>query len=171
MTEYVNLYNDCMGDFLDIFSKKYNLENENLREKYHYEHTKKLTGYMLFVQDMYQNKSINSENKFTNNSKIISQKWKTLDKNLKKQYNDTAMSRNTKTKKVVIEIIEIIEEEKKDEKIIYNDELDCTDLTEIEKDGKKYIIDNYNNIINIDDTSGNYIGYVGYIKDDEIFLY
>ena len=169
-TEYVNLYNNSLGEFLDIFSKNYNLDTNELKEKYTYVHTKKLTGYMLFVQDMYNNDEINSDEKFTENSKIISNKWKTLDKNIKKEYNDKALKMNNKNKSPQKEVKkEPIEEEKKEDKIDYNSKLDNTTLIEFEKDGKTYIKDIFDNLIGLDESN---IGtYIGYIKDNEIFLY
>ena len=164
--EYIDIYNNSLGSFLDIFSKNYNLETKELKEKYTYVYSKKLTGYMLFVQDMYQNNMLDSDEKFTKNSKIISSKWKTLEKNIKKEYKALAM--NNKNKK--IKKIEKKEEKKEPEieKIDYNGQLENTLLMEFEKDGKKYIKDIFNNLIDITNNIGNYIGY---IKDNEIFLY
>ena len=166
--EYIELYNNSLGDFLDIFSKNYNLDTNELKDKYTYVYSKKLTGYMLFVQDMYKNNVLDSTEKFTNNSKIISNKWKTLDKNIKKGYNDKALEMNSKNKKP--KKIEIVEEIKEPEipKIDYNGLSQNMTLFEFEKDGKKYIKDIFNNLIDIENNIGNYIGY---IKDDEIFMY
>jgi len=169
-TEYVKLYNDSLCEFLDVFSKNYNLDTNELKEKYTYVHTKKLTGYMLFVKDMYQSDQIDSNVKFTKNSKIISQKWKTLDKNLKKEYNDTALSMNSKNKKVKTPVkVEEKEPVIEEPKIDFNGQLDNTTLIEFEKDGKKYIKDIFDNLIGVNEED---IGtYIGYIKNDEIFFY
>jgi len=166
--EYIDIYNNSLGDFLDVFSQNYNLDNKELKEKYTYVYSKKLTGYMLFVKDIYQTNTLNSEEKFSNNSKIISNKWKTLDKNIKQTYINKASTMNNKYKKV--KKVKKVEEKKEPEKptIDYNNKLDDRTLFEYEKDGKKYIKDIYNNLIDI---SQDIATYIGYIKDDEVFLY
>lgn len=165
--EYINIYNDSLGSFLDIFSQSYNLDNEELKEKYTYVYSKKLTGYMLFVQDMYETNKIDTNQKFTVNSKIISGMWKTIDKNVKKGYNDRALMQNSKGK--VKKVEKKIEEEVKEPEIIYNDNLDDISLQEIEIDGIKYIKDIFDNIISINENNeGNYIGL---IKDGEVIIF
>ncbi len=165
--EYINIYNNSLGSFLDVFSQSYNLDNEELKERYTYVYSKKLTGYMLFVQDMYENNKIDTNQKFTVNSKIISGMWKTIDKNVKKGYNDTALMQNSKGK--VKKVVKKVEEEVKIPEIIYNDDLDDISLQEIEIDGIKYIKDVFNNIISINENNeGNYIGL---IKDGEVIIF
>jgi len=165
--EYINIYNNSLGSFLDIFSQSYNLDNEELKEKYTYVYSKKLTGYMLFVQDMYENNKIDTNQKFTVNSKIISGMWKTIDKNVKKGYNDKALMQNSKGK--VKKVEKKVEEEVEEPEIIYNDNLDDISLQEIEIDGIKYIKDIFDNIITINENNeGNY---VGLIKDGEVIMF
>ena len=165
--EYIKIYNDSLGSFLDVFSQSYNLDNEELKEKYTYVYSKKLTGYMLFVQDMYENNKIDTNQKFTKNSKIISTMWKTIDKNVKKGYNDKALMQNSKGK--VKKVVKKVEEEVKEPQIIYNDRLDDITLQEIELNGKKYIKDIFDNIISINETNEG--EYIGIIKDGEVVLY
>jgi len=165
--EYINIYNNSLGDFLNIFSQSYNLDNEELKEKYTYVYSKKLTGYMLFVQDMYEKKKIDTNQKFTKNSKIISGMWKTIDKNVKKEYNDRALMQNSKGKPK--KVVKIVEEEIKEPQIIYNNDLDNITLQEFEYNDKKYIKDIFNNIISI---NGKDEGeYIGIIKDGEVIIY
>jgi hypothetical protein len=168
MNDYVNLYNNSMSEFIDIFAKKYNLDIKKVKDDYKYVHKKRMTGYMLFVKDMYQQKNIDTDIKFTNNSKIISQKWKTIDKETKKKYNDKAKDMNNSCKKIKDEENKKDENKNKKIKVQYNDKLDDIYLNEVDYDGKQYIIDNFGNIIDIVDNIGTYIGYV---KDNNIFLY
>ena len=165
--EYVDLYNNSMGEFLETFSQTFNLDTTEIKERYHYVYSKKLTGYMLFVKDMYSGDKINTNVKFTETSKMISKTWKELEKNLKKEYNDKALAMNNKNKKKPEPVKEVIVEEVK-EQINYNDNLDNMGLTEFEKDGKKYIKDVFNNIIEIKNGEGLYIGY---IKEEGLFFY
>lgn len=168
--EHIKIYNDSLGEFLDIFSKNYNLDTNELKQKYTYVHTKKLTGYMLFVKDMYAKEPTKNNEKFTERSKRISKKWKSLDKNIKKQYNDKAISMNNKNKKVKKPVkIEEKEPIVEEDKIDYNGELDNTTLFEFEKDGEKYIKDIFDNLIGINEE--NFGTYIGYIKDDVIVLF
>ncbi len=165
--EYIDIYNDSLGSFIDVFSQSYNLDNEELKERYTYIYSKKLTGYMLFVQDMYENNKIDTNQKFTVNSKIISGMWKTIDKNIKKGYTDKALMQNSKGK--VKKVVKKVKEEEKIPEIIYNDDLDDISLIEIEIDGIKYIKDIFNNIISINENNeGNYIGL---IKDGEVIIF
>ena len=164
--EYIDIYNKSLGSFLDIFSQSYNLDEVELKEKYTYVYSKKLTGYMLFVQDMYENNKIDVSQKFTKNSKIISGMWKTIDKNVKKGYNDRALMQNSKSKpKQVINKVEEI----KEIKIIYNENLDNISLQEIEYDGKKYIKDIFDNIISINEQ--NQGEYIGLIKEGVLVIF
>jgi len=168
--EYVNLYNDSLFEFINIISKKYNLDSKKVKDEYKYVHTKKMTGYMLFVKDMYKQNNIDNDVKFTNNSKIISQKWKALDKDSKKVYNDKAKEMNNSYKKDAA----TVEKPKKQQikstkiKVEYNNKLDDTTLTEVEYDGNKYVVDNFGNIIDITNDIGTYIGY---IKDQDVYMY
>ena len=165
--EYVGLYNDSLGEFLDMFSQTFNLDTVEIKERYHYVYSKKLTGYMLFVKDMYSSDKIDTNVKFTETSKMISKTWKELEKNLKKEYNDKALAMNNKNKKKKEPVKVIVVEEVKPT-IDYDGMLDDMELTEFEKDGKKYIKDVFNNIIEIKNSEGFYIGY---IKDEELFFY
>lgn len=166
--EHIEIFNNSLNEFLDIFSQNYNLENDELKKQYIYVHSKKLTGYMLFVQDMYEKKMIDTNEKFTKNSKIISQMWKTIDKNLKKEYNDKALMQNSSSKaKQVIKKVEPVEI--KEPEIIYNDNLDDTSLQEFQYENKTYLKDIYDNIIQInEDNEGTY---VGCIKDNEVLFF
>ena len=168
MAEYIDIYNKSIGNFLEHFSKKYNLEANKIKEEYTYVYTKKLTGYMLFVKDMYKNNIINNNMLFKNNSKLISQKWKTLDPKIKKEYNDKAKSLNDVFKKPQQTIEKPKKKQKEVIKVEYNTKLDDNILYEIIKDQKTYIIDNFKNIIDINNEEGMY---VGYIKDDELYFY
>ena len=62
---------------------------------------------MLFVQDMYQTSKVDNTIKFTETSKIISRMWKTIDKNIKKEYNDRAKSMNNVNKPVPKKVKEV----------------------------------------------------------------
>jgi hypothetical protein len=169
MNDYVNIFNESMEEFLNIFSNIYNLNNKDLIKKYKYSHKKKRTGYMLFIKDLYKEKKVNTNINFTKNSKIISEKWKILDKNIKQVYNNKALLMNKyqtddieNIKKITKELKEDINNNKIIKKIIkklYNDNLDDTKLEFFYEKDKKYIKDNFNNIIEINDKNeGKYIG-------------
>lgn len=172
MNEFTNVFNESMEEFLNIFSNIYNLDNEKLVKKYKYSYKKKRTGYMLFIKDLYREKKVNININFTKNSKIISEKWKNLDKNIKQVYNNKALLIN----KYQTENIEEIKENKENKeikelpkiinkpKILYNDKLDDTKLEIFIYENKEYIKDNFNNVIEINDGEGKYIGIY---KDDQ----
>ena len=111
---------------------------------------KKVSGYMLFVKEIYKSDEF-TDKKFTDNSKIISEKWKMMTISEKEKYNKVAKEINSKNKK---------EKDKKkkkktnDEKTNYidkyNDKLNNIELIEYEHEGVIYYKDCFDNIINGD---------------------
>lgn len=156
MTEeiYINIFNTSLDLFLKDVSTNYNLDKEDLYEIYKYNNMKKVSGYMLFVKEIYKTTDFIDKN-FTDNSKIISVKWKTMTNTEKEKYNKIAREINNNNKK---------EKEKKkkrktkEEKInlvdTYNDKLNNTSLILIEHDGNVYYKDCFDNIINV---NGEYV--------------
>ena len=155
------------NSYFIIYNKSFNIIHENLKfyinedletfkKNYELKNSKKITGYMLFVRDYYKKDK-------NNKKKEISIKWKELSKEKKTIYNDRAniilKSYNklinkkveyNNTKKQVISLIEEIE----DKEI-----LKCEyKIKEIEINDKKYHIDDYYNIIDIEKQK--YLGYI-----------
>ena len=154
MTEeaYINIFNTSLDSFLNAVSDNYDLDKEELDETYKYNNMKKVSGYMLFVKDFYkfQHRDYHITNqKFVNDSKIISEKWKVMTSIEKEKYNKIAREINSKNKKE--------KDKKKKKKSIdektnyvdnYNDKLDNRSMVEIQHDGKTYYKDCFDNIIN-----------------------
>lgn len=153
MEEIINIYNNGFKLFSIELENKYNLDRNKLQKEYNYIYKKKITGYMLFVKEMYNNKELNNLT-ISKTSKIISKKWKNLDKKTKQIYIDKAnLHKNPKN----------IKKEIKPDKILnnnYNETLDNNILTKFIHNNKEYYIDNYNNIITVNNKLGKYVGYV-----------
>ncbi len=157
-----SIYNKSIKEFANLFEDDI---SEKMQNTYSHFNNKKLTGYMLFVQDMY--KELKTENiTFSEKSKIISQKWKTIDKEKKNKYIMEAAKRSVKKPKIVKKkkVVETVPDKTRvtyDDSIIYN-----TKLKKIIYEDKFYIVDNFNNII--DTKTGHYIGLY---QDGNVILY
>ena len=150
MTEevYINIFNNSLDAFLNNVSKEYKLDKEELNETYKYNNMKKVSGYMLFVKEIYKTTEFTNK-KFVDNSKIISKKWKLMTVLEKEKYNKKAREINKKNKKKS----DKKKREKEDKEKInyidkYNDKLDNRALVEYEHKGIIYFKDCFDNIIN-----------------------
>lgn len=121
---------------------------------------------MLFVRDYYKNN--NKENK----KKEISEKWKKLKNEEKVKYNNRAKLLLKKYNKMINkeekikqkeESISLIEEIKDEIKEEIKEEKDYK-IKEIEIENKKYYVDFFNNVIDLEKET-----YIGYVNDNKIY--
>lgn len=158
---YFIIYNNSFDIMYKNLNFYINDKKEDFKKNYELKNSKKITGYMLFVRDYYKKSS---------DKKKISNIWKTLDIEKKKEYDTRAKKilgiynkyinkkEEPKKKEKNEEIIEEIIEEKIEEKNYI--------LKKIEYEGKKYYIDYYENLIDIDKEK-----YVGYKRNNKIHFY
>lgn len=151
---YFIIYNNSFDIIHENLKFYINEEREVFKKNYELKNSKKITGYMLFVRDYYKKDS-------NNKKKEISLKWKKLSieerteydnraNNLLKSYNKMINKKEEKKEKPIISVVEEIE----DKEII-----NCTyKIKEIEFENKKYYVDDFDNIIDIEKSS--YLGYI-----------
>lgn len=158
---YFIIYNNSFDIMYENLKFYINDKKEDFKKNYELKNSKKITGYMLFVRDYYKKSS---------DKKEISNKWKTLDIEKKKEYDTRAKKilriynkyinkkEEPKKKEKIEEIIEEVIEEKIEEKNYV--------LKIIEHEGKEYYIDDYENIIDIEKET-----YIGYKRNNVISFY
>lgn len=159
---YFIIYNNSFDIIHENLKFYINEKKEIFKKNYELKNSKKITGYMLFVRDYYKKDSDNKK-------KEISTKWKKLDKNEKNKYNLRATELlksynkmiNKKEKKEEKKVISVVEE-------IEDEEIICTfDINQIEIKNKKYYVDDYKNIIDIEKSK--YIGYIDINNNNKIY--
>lgn len=161
---YFIIYNKSFDIIHESLKFYINEEKEVFKKNYELKNSKKITGYMLFVRDYYKKDS-------NNKKKEISVKWKKLDKKERNEYDNRAnillksynKMINKKEEKTVIKVVEKIKD-KEEEEII-----ECTyKIKEIVFDNKKYYVDDFENIIDIE--KNNYLGHIDRINNKIYFL-
>lgn len=161
---YFIIYNKSFDIIHESLKFYINEEKEVFKKNYELKNSKKITGYMLFVRDYYKKDS-------NNKKKEISIKWKKLDKKERNEYDNRAnillksynKMINKKEEKTVIKVVEKIKD-KEEEEII-----ECTyKIKEIVFDNKKYYVDDFENIIDIE--KNNYLGHIDRINNKIYFL-
>jgi hypothetical protein len=135
------IYNNSIKDLSEIFFNLYNIEKTDFYDNYK-QNEKNKTKYAKFVKNMHDTEDIKNLKTIQEKSNEISKKWK-----------------NEKDKKELInnnENIKIENKNETDDKIRQND----FELKIITIDNNEYYIDSYNNIIELENGKGNYIGYI-----------
>jgi len=172
----VDIYNTSITQVLELVRKKYNINDNNMIDNYSFFYKKRVTGYLLFVKEQYDNCKPDEKC----NSSIISKRWKSLSKEEKQVYTKRAKKlSNTEEEKE-----ESLPEENTEEEIVKKPEtkrkhsflsyiaeqnINNNNLYRITLKEKEYIIDCFKNIIDIKGDIGKDIGFID--DDDNIILY
>jgi len=173
----VDIYNKSINEVLNSIQKNFNINDVNLKDNYTFIYKKRVTGYLLFVKEQYDNCNDNEKC----NSSIISKRWKSLSKEEKQVYTQMAKKQQiNKEENIIYKNI------KKSSKIkqettpksknkhrflsyIAEQNINNNNLYKINLNDKEYIIDCFKNIIDIKDNIGKDIGFID--EDDNVILF
>jgi len=172
----VDIYNKSITQVLELVQKKYNINDNNMADNYTFVYKKRVTGYLLFVKEQYDN--CKSGEKC--NSSIISKRWKALTKEEKQVYTKKAKNATVlddEEEKVPEEKVpeeNQVEKPKRKRKhsflsYIAEQNPNNNNLYRITIQEKEYIIDCFKNIIDVQGNIGKDIGFID--DDDNIILY